>query len=87
VEIDFVHRHDLGDPPPAAPPFTPNTGPSDGSRMQTTTFCLSRRKACATPTVTVLFPSPAGVGLMPVTSTRRPFGLARATTSALIFAL
>ena len=32
-------------------------------------------------------PSPAGVGLMPVTRTRRPFGLRRAIASALIFAL
>ena len=43
--------------------------------MQTTTFLPSRRSAWLTPTVTVLFPSPAGVGLMPVTSTSRPFGL------------
>ena len=63
-------------PPPAAPPFTPNTGPSDGSRMQTTTFLPRRRSAWLTPTVTVLFPSPAGVGLMPVTSTSRPVGFA-----------
>ena len=55
--------------------------------MQTTTFLPSRRSAWLTPTVTVLFPSPAGVGLMPVTSTSRPLGLPRATASALILAL
>ena len=67
--------------------MTPKTGPSDGSRMATTTFLPSRRSAWLTPTVTVLLPSPAGVGLIPVTSTSRPLGLARATTSAPIFAL
>src|SRR6266853_1884886 len=50
-------------PPPAAPPFTPKTGPSDGSRMQSAAFFPSFRSACVTPTVTVDFPSPAGVGL------------------------
>src|SRR5256886_8633196 len=48
-------------PPPAAPPFTPKTGPSDGSRMQSAAFFPIFRSACVTPTVTVDFPSPAGV--------------------------
>ena len=55
--------------------------------MQTTTFFPRRRSAWLTPTVTVLLPSPAGVGLMPVTSTSRPFGCRFAIASALIFAL
>src|SRR6516225_3132422 len=59
-------------PPPAAPPFTPNTGPRLGSRMQRIELTFSRRSACVRPTETVLFPSPAGVGLMAVTSTSRP---------------
>src|SRR3989475_5034002 len=49
-------------PPPAAPPFTPKTGPSDGSRMQSAAFFPIFRSACVTPTVTVDFPSPAGEG-------------------------
>ena len=59
-------------PPPAAPPFTPNTGPRLGSRMQSAAFVPTRRSACARPTLTVLLPSPAGVGLMAVTRTSRP---------------
>src|SRR5438552_1967625 len=47
--------------------------------MQRTACLPILRSACVTPTVTVDFPSPAGVGLMPVTSTRRPFGLRRAS--------
>src|SRR3989475_5115164 len=47
-------------PPPAAPPFTPKTGPSDGSRMQSAAFRPILRSAWVTPTVTVDFPSPAG---------------------------
>src|SRR3989454_796591 len=74
-------------PPPQAPPFTPNTGPSEGSRMHSAAFLPSRRSACVTPTVTVDFPSPAGVGLMPVTSTRRPRGLRRASAASRTFAL
>src|SRR5438034_9232268 len=74
-------------PPPHAPPFTPNTGPSDGSRMQSAAFLPSFRRAWVTPTVTVDFPSPAGVGLIPVTSTSRPVGLRRAKASSRIFAL
>src|SRR5437867_10885113 len=74
-------------PPPHAPPFTPNTGPSDGSRMQSAAFLPSFRRAWVTPTVTVDFPSPAGVGLIPVTSTSRPVGLRRAKAWSRIFAL
>ena len=48
---------------------------------------LTALGAWLTPTVTVDLPSPAGVGLMPVTSTSRPGGALRATTSGLIFAL
>ena len=40
-----------------------------------------------TPMVTVDLPSPAGVGLMPLTSTRRPFGVRAATASGAILAL
>ena len=72
VEVDLVHGKHLRVAAARRSPFTPNTGPRLGSRMQTTTFLPSRRNAWLEPTVTVLFPSPAGVGLMPVTSTSRP---------------
>src|SRR5450830_835670 len=59
-------------PPPAAPPLTPKTGPRLGSRMHRMALMFARRSACARPTATVLLPSPAGVGLIAVTSTSRP---------------
>src|SRR6476659_5369792 len=40
--------------------------------MHRTALMLNRRSACARPTATVLLPSPAGVGLIAVTRTRRP---------------
>src|SRR5256885_8251878 len=55
--------------------------------MQSAAFFPSFRSAWVTPTVTVDLPSPAGVGLMPVTSTSRPFGLRRARAWSRIFAL
>src|SRR5882724_4089599 len=74
-------------PPPAAPPLTPNTGPSDGSRIARIAFLPRRRSACVTPTVTVDLPSPAGVGLIPVTSTSRPLGARFCSARSEIFAL
>ena len=59
-------------PPPAAPPLMPNTGPSDGSRSATTTFLPWRARASANPTVVVVLPSPAGVGLIAVTKMSLP---------------
>ena len=59
-------------PPPAAPPLMPNTGPSDGSRSATTTFLPCFASASARPTVVVVLPSPAGVGLMAVTRMSLP---------------
>ena len=41
--------------------------------MQSTASTPSRRSAWASPTLTVVFPSPAGVGLIAVTSTSFPF--------------
>ena len=61
-------------PPPAAPPFNPKHGPSDGSRRAITAFFPILSIACPSPTVVVVFPSPAGVGFMAVTSTSLPFG-------------
>ena len=55
-------------PPPAAPPFMPNTGPSEGSRSARHTFLPSFFMPSARPMDTVVLPSPAGVGFMEVTS-------------------
>ena len=75
-------------PPPAAPPLMPKTGPRLGSRRQSTGLRFRRFIASARPTETVDFPSPAAVGLMPVTSTRRPSSPPRSfATSRGIFAL
>ena len=61
-------------PPPAAPPFIPNTGPIDGSRRQITVFFPSRFRASPSPTVVVVLPSPAGVGDIAVTRISLPSG-------------
>ncbi len=49
-------------PPPVAPPFRPNTGPSAGSRRQMIAFLPMAFSASPRPIVVVVFPSPAGVG-------------------------
>src|SRR5512144_173301 len=54
-------------PPPAAPPLTPNTGPSDASRRHSTGFRPSFPSPCVSETDVVVFPSPAGVGVIAVT--------------------
>ena len=59
-------------PPPAAPPLTPNTGPREGSRRATTDFLPSFRRPSASPTEVVVLPSPAGVGVMAVTRISLP---------------
>ena len=62
-------------PPPAAPPFKPKTGPKDGSRNAIIVFLPIRFKASPNPTVVVDFPSPAFVGLMAVTRISLPSAL------------
>ena len=62
-------------PPPAAPPFIPIEGPRDGSRSAKTAFFPILFKACARPIEVVVFPSPAGVGVIAVTKISFPFGL------------
>ena len=57
-------------PPPAAPPFMPKTGPREGSRRQIIASLPMRRRPSPRPTVVVVLPSPAGVGLMAVTRMR-----------------
>jgi len=41
-------------PPPAAPPFMPKQGPSEGSRRQTMVFLPIRLSASPRPTVVVV---------------------------------
>ena len=53
-------------PPPVAPPFIPNTGPREGSLRHAIDFFPIFLRASVRPTVVVVFPSPAGVGLMAV---------------------
>ena len=59
-------------PPPAAPPFIPNTGPKDGSLIVTRAFFPIWLSASPSPTEVVVLPSPAGVGLIAVTSINLP---------------
>ena len=54
-------------PPPAAPPLIPKTGPKLGSRNTAMVFFPILFRPSHRPTETVVFPSPAGVGLMAVT--------------------
>ena len=61
-------------PPPAAPPFTPKQGPRDGSLRQIMAEWPIFARACVSPMVVVVFPSPAGVGVVAVTRTSLPSG-------------
>ena len=74
-------------PPPVPPPFIPNMGPSDGSLSVATTFLPSLPIAWVSPTVVVVLPSPAGVGVMPVTTTILPRLPPSRMASNCIFAL
>ena len=53
----------------------PNTGPSEGSRRQIIAFLPMWLSASPRPTVVVVLPSPAGVGLIAVTRISLPSGL------------
>ena len=74
-------------PPPAAPPLMPNTGPSDGSRRASTGFLPITPRPCVSETEVVVLPSPAGVGVIAVTSmifaSGRPFSRSRTLSSIL----
>ena len=61
-------------PPPAAPPLIPKQGPREGSRSARTDFFPNFSNACARPILVVVFPSPAGVGLIAVIKTSLPSG-------------
>ena len=62
-------------PPPAAPPLIPNTGPREGSRRQRTGLASDVAQALpSAPTEVVVLPSPALVGVIPATQTSLPSG-------------
>ena len=57
-------------PPPAAPPLMPKVGPWLGCRMQAKALLpRTAPRAWTSPMVVVDFPSPRGVGLIPVQTT------------------
>ena len=60
-------------PPPAAPPLIPKTGPNDGSRNTAIAFLPILLSPSVRPMLTVVLPSPAGVGVIAVTSTNLLF--------------
>jgi hypothetical protein len=62
-------------PPPVAPPLTPKTGPKEGSLKARAAFFPSRQRASTRPMAVVVFPSPAGVGVMAVTRISLPLAL------------
>ena len=75
-------------PPPVAPPLRPKTGPIDGCRSASAARSPIVRKPCASPIETVVFPSPAGVGVTAETRMSLPFGRsARSSASSRTFAL
>jgi len=76
-------------PPPAAPPLIPKHGPRDGSLNAMTALFPSLPNASPRPTLVVVFPSPAGVGLIAVTRISFPSFLSetRRISSSESFAL
>ena len=64
-------------PPPAAPPLIPNTGPTDASRRHATGFLPMTPRPWVRPTSVVVLPSPAFVGVIPVTHTTFASGTSR----------
>ena len=62
----------LDNPPPVAPPFNPKTGPNEGSLSANIGDLPMNFRPCASPIDVVVFPSPAGVGLMAVTKMSLP---------------
>ena len=67
----------------------PKTGPSEGSRRQSTGFLPILPRPWVSETAVVVLPSPALVGVTPATQTILPFGRSamRSITSSEIFAL
>ena len=75
-------------PPPAAPPFTPKKGPSDGWRSAQIAVFPIRFRPSESPMVLTVLPSPSGVGVIAVTTTiLARGGPSDGRTSSRIFAL
>ena len=74
-------------PPPVPPPFIPKTGPKDGSLKLVTADFPSLFNPCVNPIAVVVFPSPALVGVIPVTTINLPLPGFSLINSNGIFAL
>ncbi len=72
VQVDVRGRLERCATAPVAPPLRPKIGPSDGWRRASTGRLPMRRMPIARAIATVVFPSPAGVGLMAVTRISLP---------------
>ena len=59
-------------PPPVPPPLIPKIGPSDGSRSVAAAFLPIFPSPCVSAMEVVVLPSPAGVGVTPVTTISLP---------------
>jgi hypothetical protein len=75
MEVHVLHRHDLRIAAAGGAALHPEVqGPSEASRMQIAAFLPIRFSPSPRPTVVVVLPSPAGVGLIAVTRISLPFG-------------
>ena len=88
MQVDVLHRDHLRIPAPAAPPSrrTPDPATARGCREWRPDAEASGVPASA-PTVTVDFPSPPAVGLMPVTRISLPLGFRLLMARQLKFSL
>ena len=59
-------------PPPVPPPFVPKSGPSEGSRIASTARFPIFARPSVSPIDVVVLPSPAGVGVIAVTTISFP---------------
>ena len=87
MQVDLVHRDDLRVAAAGRAALDAEHRAQRGLADADHDLLAEAAERLADPDVTVLLPSPAGVGLMPVTSTSRPFGLRAATASGVILAL
>jgi hypothetical protein len=75
VEVHVLHRHDLRIAAAGRAALHAEVqGPSEASRMQIAAFLPIRFSPSPRPTVVVVLPSPAGVGLIAVTRISLPSG-------------
>ena len=74
-------------PPPVPPPLRPKSGPSDGCRIVSAARFPMCARPCVRPTAVVDLPSPAGVGVMAVTTISLPRPSADGNASNGTFAL